>query len=68
MVTQDVTNLKLGYGALDYIVKIVHKLDVELKFQSVQMDRMDDKLKEHDAKFATIEKLLKKIAAHFDIK
>jgi hypothetical protein len=41
MVTQDVKNLQLGYGALDYITQIVRKLDLELMAQNVQMKRIE---------------------------
>ena len=41
MVVQSVQNLQKGYGALDYIVGTIKKIDDEQTCQSEQMKRME---------------------------
>jgi polyhydroxyalkanoate synthesis regulator phasin len=55
MLNTQVQDIKMGYGALDYIVKTVTDLKLEQQFQAVQMRRIEARLDGHDVRFVTLE-------------
>ena len=59
MLTEDVKNLKHGYGLLDYIAKVVHDSELEQLAQAAQMRRME-------GRFVVIEKRLDNVEKRLD--
>ena len=66
MLTEDVKNLKHGYGLLDYIAKVVHDSELEQLAQAAQMRRMEGRFVVIEKRLDSVEKRLDNVEQRLD--